>query len=292
MRHLAPHVHEFEGHPVSTLSYRGRPVWIAREVGEAIGYAQGGKRFATSVTGEWAEELIEGHDFVVVEGAELEQLRALLPKGTDSVPFESRRGLVLLLETGLHLALIKTRKPAGRRLRRFLAEQVLPQLVRTGAYVPEQRPEAIVGGEQLQLLREQRLAQALDLQDRRFRASALQQLLNTLSGLGHLPDDIRAAYEVVAAEIALGADFSALKPTIEPDWLSPSQIADRFKVTANRVGRVISKLDLRGKEGLSRSIVNKARGHNKTVQSWLYSPQAVQLIEEELVASGVVPEAN
>ena len=38
---------------------------------------------------------------------------------------------------GLHLVLAKTNLPIGKRLRRFLVDEVLPQLVRTGRYAPE-----------------------------------------------------------------------------------------------------------------------------------------------------------
>lgn len=120
----------FEGAALSTFKVDGRPVWIAREVGAALGYAQRGKRFATRITGEWASELIEGHDFAVLTGSDLPEES----EGTDPVPLSGNRGLVVLFESGMHLALVKSTKPAGVRLRRFLADEVMPALARTGAH--------------------------------------------------------------------------------------------------------------------------------------------------------------
>jgi hypothetical protein len=53
-----------------------------------------------------------------------------------------------------------------------------------------------------------------------------------------------------------------------------------------QVGRVISQLGLRGNHpGLSKAIVNKAKGHERTVTTYLYSPRAVAQIEAELGAA-------
>jgi hypothetical protein len=48
------------------------------------------------------------------------------------------------------------------------------------------------------------------------------------------------------------------------------------------VGKAITALGLRGAEGLSRAIVNKAQHSGRTVVSYLYSPEAVAQIEAHL----------
>lgn len=277
----------FEGQPLTTLTIHGRDAWIAREVGQAIGYAQRGKRFATKITGDWSDELIEGQDYQVLKGRELQAFKALFFKGTGSVPLGGNRGLLVLFESGLHLALVKTRKPEGARLRRFLADKVLPQLVRDGRFDPERE---VVDGELVERVepdpreaREQRLQRKLELEDRKFRAASLRRTIDTLRRLGTIGEDVYAAYEVSASEIALGRNLSALKPVTADDWLSPTQIGKRNGVSAYQVGRVITQLGLRGnKPGLAKAIVNKARGHDRTVTSYLYSPAAVRQIEEAL----------
>jgi hypothetical protein len=44
----------FEGRALTTLTYKGRPAWIAREVGAVMGYSHGGKRLANKITGDWS----------------------------------------------------------------------------------------------------------------------------------------------------------------------------------------------------------------------------------------------
>ena len=73
---------EFEGCEITTLTYRGKPAWIAREIGAAIGYSHGGKRLAGNITSDWASEFIEGHDYVLLTGSELADFREVF-KGTE-----------------------------------------------------------------------------------------------------------------------------------------------------------------------------------------------------------------
>lgn len=148
---------DFEGRPITTIQYRGRPCWIAREVGQALGYDHGGHRFVNQVLGRWADELVEESDYMIVRGNELAALKDFV--GTDLVPSKSNRELLLLFESGLHLACLRTTKPMGKKLRRFLAVEVLPQLIRTGEYrrprqVTELEPEERkrLGREMLELL--------------------------------------------------------------------------------------------------------------------------------------------
>ncbi len=130
---------DFEGTALTTIQYQGRPCWIANEIGTALGYAHGGRRLIQSVTKNWRREFAPGTDYLILKGKELKDFKSLLADDTDLVSSkleQSRRGIMLLFETGLYLVVQKTEKPAGVRLRRFLAEDVLPQIRRTGSYTP------------------------------------------------------------------------------------------------------------------------------------------------------------
>ncbi len=279
---------EFEGHPVTTLTYNDNPAWIAREIGNAIGYARRGERLVTKVTGEWKHEFIAGTDFVVLEGEDLCDLKEVLGQHTESVGSRARH-LVLLLEPGLHLVLAKTNKPIGVRLRRFIVGEVLPQIVRDGRYLASRKvvDGQLVGRQDVdpRAQRELRLTRKLELEDRKFKVRTLQ---HTLAAIGdQLSSEAVTSLRVVAAEIALERDLSSLKPAVDADWKTPSQIARRLGISSNRVGRAITKLNLRGDiPGLSRAIMNKARHSDRNVVSFLYSPDAVTRIERQLSDDG------
>lgn len=282
---ITTHTHDFEGEPLQTLIVAGRPAWVARQIGARLGYSHGGKRLPNKVLGEWAAEFVEGKDYAVLRGEELAAWKALNPDA--GVAQRTHRGLLVLFESGLHLVLVKTQQPVGRRLPRFLVDQVLPQLVRTGAYRPDGAREPVIvsvevdvgrGAPSLPVRREERLAlQAVtrerwvDLCDRKLKVEALERTLLVLGD--RVDDDTRAAFQVAAAEIATGEDLSALKPEVG-SWRSPSTIAAALGVSVQRLGRIITRLGLRGDPRFSRRVLNKARSSDRVVVTFVYNADA------------------
>lgn len=289
----------FEGEPLTTLTWKGQPAWIGREIGRRLGYARNGKRLVTRIRREWSDEFIEGTDYVVLNGDDLAAFKEMLGPGTQEVPGRTA-SLVLLLEPGLHLVLTKTDKPVGRRLRRFLVDEVLPQLVRTGRFEPRVHAGVVVlarpgGTPSLAERREARLLsqaetrrQWVDFCDRKLKVATLHRAIDRYRASVDLPDDVATALEVTAAEIALGADLAAIKPETER-WVSPTQIAKRWGVSVQKVGRVISAVGIRGDERYSKRVVNKARGHDRVVFTFVYNDAGEALIDDALAGEGRTP---
>ena len=71
MTSVAP-TYNFKGYPVRRLVYRGAIAFVAREVGAAIGYPNGGKRFVSQITNEWKKEIREGEHWYRVSGEQSE----------------------------------------------------------------------------------------------------------------------------------------------------------------------------------------------------------------------------
>lgn len=138
----------FEGSPITAYLWEDKPVWVAKELGRVMGYGEEGKGLLRSIQ-DWKEQMIAGVDFEVLEGEQLAKFKAtrgeLLPE-SDRSP-----SLLILKESGFHLVCLKTDKPIGVRLRRWLAEEVMPSLVRTGSYpskaqtLEDLRPAAMLG---------------------------------------------------------------------------------------------------------------------------------------------------
>jgi prophage antirepressor-like protein len=227
---LSTHLHQFEGQPLVTLTWDGRPCWVARHIGARLGYSHEGKRLPNKILGEWADEFVAGHDYALLQGEDLASFRAAVAASGLSTSNLGRGSLLVLFESGLHLVLAKTNLPIGKRLRRFLVDEVLPQLVRTGRYAPEHEGRRVPQEEVDRILllfphfkprtpsltarREARLAlQArtrarwVDVCDRRLKVGALHRLVDALGD--RLDNDARAAIEIVAAEIATGLDLAA-----------------------------------------------------------------------------------
>jgi prophage antirepressor-like protein len=136
-RRIECKVWDFKGHKIQSVHWNGQYVFPARHMGRVIEQGDDGKRFVRNVT----EEGTEGVDFIRVKGKEAAEISLMLSRGADCAPGksigESGTGLVLLTESGLHLGLLKTRKPIGEALRLWLAREVLPALRQSGSYTIE-----------------------------------------------------------------------------------------------------------------------------------------------------------
>jgi len=120
----------FEGTPLVFHKNDGRPCLIVADAGRALGYASDGKNLAEVVRKQWAEEMIEGKDFAILEGDDLRQFKALAALTEGPSVSANARSLMVLYESGWDLVCVKTDKPAGKRLRRFIVDKVLPTLRR------------------------------------------------------------------------------------------------------------------------------------------------------------------
>jgi prophage antirepressor-like protein len=128
----------FEGREIAIYVFRGRPCMIAQEHGATLGYDEGGFR---KTLGNWSDELLEGTDIETLTGPALAEFKELLPLSV-KMTLSHARSLTILYESGYDLVNIKTEKPEGKRLRRHLADKVIPKLRRgesigTAAPVPE-----------------------------------------------------------------------------------------------------------------------------------------------------------
>ena len=281
---------EFEGQSVTTYFIDDRPCWLARDVGVLLGYSHGGKRLANKVAGEWAEEFVANTDFLRLDGKLLSSFKLLL-EGTDSVPSMTNSSLTVLFESGVNLASMLTRKPLGRRLRRWLAEEVLPALRRTGRYeVPAAEHAPRVELRQLReerlRMREERLRDQEERLVRSGKAGAVREAADRAFAAGAIDEISLAAHYVSAAEMVLGHALPGLQPSLPEAWLTPTQIGERLGVSAQRVGLAITALGLRAVQpGIARK-VQATTANQKVVESWQYAPAVVEQVRRHLSGEG------
>jgi len=271
---------DFEGNEITGLWYKGQPCMLARDIGRALGYADNGKSLSRRLR-EWGEEFLDGIDIIRPTDAEWSDTAI----GGEFRPLASTP--IFLTKSGVDLVCMKTSKPVGVRLRRQIADMDLIEYRQdaAGEFRAEVKPAGRVksGQERYEILleRERRLARKLDLDERRFKLQALKDGVEALGDF--LSPEALQTLRIAALEIGTGLEMPLLKPVVEDDWLSPSQIAERLGVSANAVGRAITKLELRGNiAGMARAIMNKATSCDRNVVSYLYSPAAVARIQARL----------
>lgn len=254
----SPPVAEFDGHPIHTIQVAGRPAWVAREIADALGY---GPRLASLIADEWSDDFVVGHDFALVVG---DALTAALSRW-DVLP-SSPHGLLVLFESGLHLALGKAGSSLAVRLRRFLVEEVL-----SGA---ERVDDGLVD---LRTLR-------VDFEDRRLRSRALREAADDLLGLGRLDDGSWAACRIRACEIALGERVPELYRAVERDWVDLGTLCRTLELPATGIVDIAHRLGLLARPTHARP-QPKRDGGGWTL-TWRFSPEAVAILEAWLAEQG------
>ena len=277
---------DFEGNAIRTFFFKDQLVWIAREIGRAIGYADDGKRLLRNIGQEWSDEFIRGIDCTVLEGRDLAMFKRLVPDyGTSRAP-----SLMLLTETGFNMVCLKTDKPGGKVLRRKLAEEVIPAINRTGCYVapgaqpPPTRSVDVDPKTQAQLSRakalverEERLRKQFELKERKIKAKALLELLESCGST--IDPTIVQVYQVKAAELVTDMSLDRFLPVEVEKWEAPAEIARRLGSSEQEIGLCISAAGIRQDERYCRDITNKSRTSSKTMTTYKYNPAGVVLIE-------------
>jgi hypothetical protein len=170
---------------------------------------------------------------------------------------------------------------SGRRLRTHLRERVIPE------FHAWERAARAIEQPLLSLDAVTIAGNRLEFERRCFEAAVLERLLDRLEREGVIDDERLVGFRVVASELALGARLSDFSESLAHGWSTPTQIAAHWHdMSPLRVGRVIGALGLKGSRAHARAVLNKARGHDRTVVSHVYSPAAVALIERELRSRG------
>jgi hypothetical protein len=120
-------------HRIPVYVFRDDVVMIAGDLDAPLDYTAG--KVAELVTSEWKAELRAGEHFQVLRGADLREFKALAARTPAAGVRRNVNHITILTEAGIDRVLLLTRKPAGVRLRAFIADTVLPRL-RRGEAVP------------------------------------------------------------------------------------------------------------------------------------------------------------
>lgn len=257
---------------VTPITFNGDVYFIAKDIGAALGYADDGSKLAKNILQRWGDEFIEGTDFVVLTGKNLSKFKATAEQGTDSVPCSEdvvgkrARSLLVLTESGVNLVCMKTNKPIGVALRRWLAEVLLPALRRGDMQAVAQAAslspaESIALERERRLLeRERRLSKKLDDDRAKAKAAALAALAadDTLT----LDPAARQALKVRAAQFVVGEDLGHLAIASDERLYTATQVADALtkelgtEISIQRIGLTITGLNLRGDDRFTRQVMD------------------------------------
>ncbi len=220
-----------EGHTVAVYMFRGRPCVIAADLGRALGYASDGKGLVESIAG-WSE-LERPRDYGVLKYTSLREFKLILD-ATARAAVGRASHLTILYETGMDLACQKAQTPAGERLRRYLADDVLPKLRRGEAVRATPAPVAPAA-----LPADTKIDRLLD---------AVVALVSVLTSGARLPPTAPVTPRPALVRLPPRRTVVVAEP--DPAKLySPTELAaflksklKRLDVTAEMVGKTIKRL--------------------------------------------------
>lgn len=130
----------FENNDLTVIHIDGEPWFVAKEIGMVLGYAEDGKRFVRNISEKWKDEFDEDMLYKL-EGEKLQwfkEVRQVTETVTrQPVDYTRLNSLLLISEQGIYQAIILSKKPIGKKLRKWLSKDVLPAIRKTGGYLDE-----------------------------------------------------------------------------------------------------------------------------------------------------------
>ncbi len=105
---------EYRGHSVRVVEIENEPWWVAKDVCDSLGLGN----------------VTEG-----TRGLDEDELKRL--KTNIINPEVGGRGTLVVSEAGLYSLILRSRKPEAKGFKRWITHEVLPQIRKTGAYLPE-----------------------------------------------------------------------------------------------------------------------------------------------------------
>lgn len=119
----------FEGHKLTRITYQGKLVWAVNQVALALGYADD-SGLLKSIEECWMDEFDEGLHYIWASGEDA----LIIAQYADLTNWKRRTRIMMLTEQGMYLVCLKTNKPKGKTLRRWISGDVLPEIAKSGAY--------------------------------------------------------------------------------------------------------------------------------------------------------------
>lgn len=206
----------FENCILHALDVDGEIAFLADEVGLALGYAKGGRRLATRITGELRGQFEKHRDYDILDGLDRARACSLIEKASPHLDLTDCDSLFVLYEPGMFRVFSNTDKPVARRLRTFLEKEILPTFYRVvKAPEPTLVPRPVYAPPpSARAMREDRLLRRVELDDRKFKAATLRDAGRALHELGTIDAESLARCEVTVAEIAMGRILGGLRSSL------------------------------------------------------------------------------
>lgn len=166
-------------------------------------------------------------------------------------------------ESLLYRILNRSNSPKAKPFERWVTKEVIPSIRKTGAYSIPKKSQQEIDNETKQL----NLAEAdywRSLADRYSDNKNYEQIL--------------LAYSTKA----VAGEFVLPLPELAEKNYSATEVGKLLGISANKVGKIANKLNLKKDGDYGKWYIDKARNLNKEVNSFRYTQKAIDVIRKEI----------
>lgn len=228
---------------VRTLEINGEPWFVGKDVARALGYSDMNKAIAMHVDDD--DKLDD---------------KTSLSLG--------QRGGWIINESGLYSLIMSSKMEKAKEFKRWVTSEVLPSIRKTGAYNIQQAQKK--DDRELD-------AMLMDANARLLEAKAKQAAILLEFTKLNLSPEANQALVAFASELMTGVKALPL-PEVEKTYTA-GEVGEMFGVSGNKIGRIANAEGLKT-EKYGIFVLDKARGHNKQVQTFRYNQTAVDFFRD------------
>jgi len=215
-------IKQFEGKTVHTFVWNGRLCWIAGEIAEVLGYEDPSATIKHFIE---AEEFDMGVEYDVLKGNDLKKSTEIVNVATEFNSITNKtRHLTIFHEEGLYGFLNYSNKLEGKRFRKWIRRDVVPEIRKTGKYeLPGRKEQEKITCAEVEM-------QKIKIKQANLLLNAAKDFQNILS-----PESIQLLV-CKATEIVTGVPLLPL-PETEKTY-SAEDIGKEVGLSANMIGKL------------------------------------------------------
>lgn len=185
-------------------------------------------------------------------------------KGVDEMATpRGKQNITIINESGLYCLILSSKLPGAKEFKRWVTSEVIPSIRKTGGYTL--KPMTDYQKEQTRLKEENAHIR---------KAQILERLANQYEGTYR---QILHAY----ATKELSGKFLLPLPELEEKTYSATEIGELLGITANRVGLLTNRYDLKT-EQYGQWFKDKSRYSDKEVSSFRYFERVIPVLQDLL----------
>lgn len=222
---------------VSGLKYKGKPVFLAVELAASLGYSNPSKA-------------LKDHCKTLINLNYNESLE---------LGFDNPRGVILAGQADMFRLIMRSKLPSAENVQDWVCEQVLPEIMETGSYSVKKSPSG---------LPEYRRARTLKMS-----VDAIGNLFDMMPNLS--PEAKQCAAANIVNPIV---GFEAVPlPVLEQKYYTAGEVGEMLEVSANKIGRVANKHELKTDE-FGKFFLDKSAHSAKQVEAFRYNEEGIKAL--------------